>query len=568
MQPEVIIHVKKKGKKRENSPVSDIATQGSTVVNMVDEQSGEDKDKGEEYRSDDMIEKMERWAENGRVEIDLIETYLQRGYEWPLANTVKPKRKSQRRQLKEWIEKNKEMINEKKSKKKGIQYGTKDNDFHPSDMQMMEWQKLLKELDPKRYDHQEARKVEIRTRGLIKHVLRGGDVHSVQEYIPKDHWVYIQLKEWLRKEAPNSDRQAELRMDDIYYQCGVKVSESLYDTMMEHDLMPADQGLKKRPSSPKSMEDQPSAPKKGKESESSQIRVTECQSSPTAATKNPPSLLGVTNSQPSLTVTDSHPPPDDCPTIMVNAIMPTRPPGRHESTTHPYNFHRAQHRLVTLDEELETGQYPCQEEVAIKHHIDWPTFLKNTNRHDWMHTITQEIMEGRHTALDEWQLESWAKSVDPYMGNILEDEDTGEWYMTDRQYERMLHHIRSAEEWFQNHTLRARLKLLNPHAWLTQAVRLYTQGRGKWPRMMGAPPTTNAECRLLELWEKEVKRIAPMLPTAIDDYDEWWKQQNLVHYEAYTINEAKQLRKDAVNLAKELWNLAQAARKKGTCTDL
>jgi len=56
---------------------------------------------------------------------------------------------------------------------------------------------------------------------------------------------------------------------------------------------------------------------------------------------------------------------------------------------------------------------------------------------------------------------------------------------------------------------------------------------------MGAPPTTNAECRMLELWEKEVKRIAPMLPTAIDDYDEWWKQQNLVHYEAYTINEAK-----------------------------
>lgn len=168
VQPEVIIHVKKKEKRRWNSPASDIATQGSTAVNMVDGKGEEDKDKEEEYRSDDMIEKMERWAENGRVEIDLIETYLQRGYEWPLANTAKPKRKSQRRQLKEWIEKNKEMINEKRSKKNGIQYGTKDNDFHPSDMQMMEWQKLLKELDPKRYDHQEARMVETRTRGSTK----------------------------------------------------------------------------------------------------------------------------------------------------------------------------------------------------------------------------------------------------------------------------------------------------------------------------------------------------------------------------------------------------------------
>src|SRR6185436_6425300 len=358
-----------------------------------------------------------------------------------------------------------------------MQYGMMDGDFHPSDLQKEEWQKLLKELSPKKSSYQEARTVETRTRALIKHVLRGEDGHSVQEYIPKDHWVYVQLKEWLRKEATNSDRQAELRRDDIYYQHGVEVSESLYDTMMERDLIPTDQGLKKRPSSPKLIEDQPSVPKKGKESKSPQIRATKCQPSPTAATENPPSILGVTENQSSLTVTDSHPPPDDCHTVMVNAIMPTRPPGRHESTIHPYNFNRAQHRLITLEEELETGQYPCQLKVAIQHHIDWPTFMKNTDRHDWIHTTTQEIMEGRHTALDEWQLKSWAKSVDPYMGNILEDEDTGEWYMTDRQSKCMLHHIRSAEEWFQNHTLRARLKLLNPHAWLTQAVRLYTQGR-------------------------------------------------------------------------------------------
>ena len=97
-----------------------------------------------------MIEKLEKRAKDGRVEIDLIEAYLQRGYEWPLMNIAKPKRKSQRRQLKEWIAKNKEKINEKRGKKNGMQYGAMDGDFHPSDMQKEEWQKLLKELSPKK----------------------------------------------------------------------------------------------------------------------------------------------------------------------------------------------------------------------------------------------------------------------------------------------------------------------------------------------------------------------------------------------------------------------------------
>ena len=47
-------------------------------------------------------------------------------------------------------------------------------------------------------------------------------------------------------------------------------------------------------------------------------------------------------------------------------------------------------------------------------------------------------MEGRHTALDEWQLESWAKSIDSCMGKIRKDKGTGEWYMNDRQYERIV----------------------------------------------------------------------------------------------------------------------------------
>ena len=54
-QPEVVIYVEKKGKERPTSPASNIATQGSMVVNMIEEKSGIDEDKEEEYRSDDMI---------------------------------------------------------------------------------------------------------------------------------------------------------------------------------------------------------------------------------------------------------------------------------------------------------------------------------------------------------------------------------------------------------------------------------------------------------------------------------------------------------------------------------
>ena len=118
-QPEVVIYVEKKGKERPTSPASNIATQGSMVVNMIEERNEIDEDIKEEYRSEDMIENLEKWAKDGRVEVDLIEAYLQRGYEWPLANIVKPNRKSQRRQLKKWIEKNKEKIDEKRSKKNG-----------------------------------------------------------------------------------------------------------------------------------------------------------------------------------------------------------------------------------------------------------------------------------------------------------------------------------------------------------------------------------------------------------------------------------------------------------------
>ena len=129
---------------------------------------------------------------------------------------------------------------------------------------------------------------------------------------------------------------------------------------------------------------------------------------------------------------------------------------------------------MTLDEELQTGQYAMRTTGATKHSIDWQLFLRHANKDSWECLITHEIMEGRVTALDEWELESWAKKIDSNFGNVNTDEDTGEWMLTNQQYARASQHTRSAEEWFRTQPLCTRLHLLTSDGWLTQAVRLYS----------------------------------------------------------------------------------------------
>jgi len=520
-----------------------------------------------------LVQKMNTWLENRTIEVDLITSFLERGYGWPLPNVPRPGKKKQRRQLRLWVKENQTRI-DKIRREKGVYAFTvegKEEGYQPTEEQKKEWAQLHWQLQVHNCDYGEMHAVDMRIRGLIKEVLRGESWPEARQYIPKDHWVYLTLKNWLKAEEYESDRQAELKRDELSYMCKGEISESLMDELMVNYTYHTNKGpLKSQPALEKVMESQ-TAQKGYTERPSSPFRVTKRPSSPIRATRMPSPPFGVTEKSTSpFGATESQSTHKSTRTVTVNAIANSEPWNDYQSDADPTDdamdedrpcpdpaeFCRTLHLPVTLEEELETGTYPClNNEEPIQEYINWQLFLQHTERDSWTHVTTQDIMEGRALSLHDYELESWAAAIDKDIGVIPEDEETGDWWLTDQQHAQITHNIRSAVRWFKKQPMSRRLHQLSMDGWLVHAVRLYTRGRGEWPWQMGPRPMSNTEHRLVELWENSIMRNAPPLPTAIDDYRKWWNsvdQQKLTHEKA---TKGYQVLSNAVRLREGLQNI-------------
>lgn len=134
--------------------------------------------------------------------------------------------------------------------------------------------------------------------------------------------------------------------------------------------------------------------------------------------------------------------------------------------------------------------------------------------------ITQIIMEGRATALEGPEFDSWSIQIDKNLGQVKRDSE-GNQCFTDAQNERIIHNARSAVQWFQRQPMSRRLHRLTASGYLTRRVRLYLRHRSKWPTQMGPAPKGGTEHALLELWEDSIAHKAGKLPAAIDHYTAW-----------------------------------------------
>ena len=562
VQPEVVIP--KIGRPIVTAhPASDIATCGSTVTGKAE--IGKRKEK--QTAIGRLIQQMDTWVDTRTVEVDMIESFLKRGYEWPLPNIPKPTKKKQRRQLQIWIEENRPRIDKKREE----EYSSRNwwevvkGGYKPTEQQGKEWNQLQMSLKENMLNHEEKDRIEIRIRGLTQELITGEGCTMVKEFIPKDHWVYVKLKEWLIREKPETDRRSEEKKDGISTICGKDTSLSSRDDSTENIMEDSKEVVDKKQPSPEKIVEasrdrnggmkRQSAPCRATKEEISPARATEIHSSPERVTENQPSIFGVTNSPTAIETRR---------VVTVNAVNCGDQPADQRKPVHPTEFCRSLHWPHTLEDDLMTGQYACQDDTSpIIQYIDWTTFFKRTKKDDWKRAVTQEIMENRAMALDDWQLDSWAKAIDSKFGCIQEDEETDEWILSDRQNARVTDHIRSAVRWFRRQSMSTRLDRLSIDAWLAQEVRMYIRGRTKWPWQMGPPPTNDVEYRLLELWDMSIKREAPLLTTATEDYETWWKQVDRTAYKAEEIAEGDQLLIDASTLARNLWNIPPASPEEG-----
>ena len=303
-----------------------------------------------------------------------------------------------------------------------------------------------------------------------------------------------------------------------------------------------------------------------KDSHATQIRATECQSTQNQAAANQPSTQRATESIASIfRATSSHTAHSECHTVPIHTVAcetPTVAKPTKEDTANqlisitpklidPLAFTRRHaHYPATLEEDLLTGQYACEDTTSpIIHYIDWSTY---THKDNWTYNITQEIMENRAMSLDDWELEVWANAIDAELKLTCIDEYSEDWDVTDKQLDRINHHLRSATEWFRQQPMQTRLHRLNLKGWLAERIYLYVQGRTTWPWQMGPAPINDIERRLIELWHNSNRKWIPEPPSVIQEYTAWWRKAKQQAYSPQQLAIGNQLTTKAERLAHSL----------------
>ena len=563
-----------------------------------------------------LIWSMDQWLEKRTKEVEMIDSFLRRGFDWPLQQQLRPKTKKQRKKIARWLEDNKERVEEARKEihaKGGWQYSN-ESDYKPSKEQKEEWKQWLQRITGDMSNQDDYERSQTIVRGLIKKILRGIDCQIAKRFIPKDHWVYITMRYWLEEKREENDQWAEAMRVNVGYEKQRDVTMKETDEILEERYNMQIEREEKTPIRPSDEENRQKSEEKGQSEgyepighqsimletipeepspaervvikgdiyrskqkqllqkgdvngHPSQNGVTKCQSTQNGATANQPSTQRATANQASIfRATESHTAQDECHTVPINTVAyemaakPTEEYAANQPTAitpkliDPLDFTRRHaHYPVTFEDALLNGQYECRDtDSPIKHFIDWKTLI---HKDKWTCNITQEIMENRAMSLDDWELEVWANAIDEELKLTCIDEDSEEWDVTDKQLARITHHIRSATEWFQQQPMQIRLHRLNTKGWLAERVYLYVQGRVTWPWQMGPTPTDDIERRLIELWHSSNRKKIHTPPSAIHDYTAWWREAKKQEYSQQQLRAGNQLTAKAEKLAHSLGKL-------------
>jgi hypothetical protein len=213
----------------------------------------------------------------------------------------------------------------------------------------------------------------------------------------------------------------------------------------------------------------------------------------------------------------------------------------HHETISPTHYCKRKHWPADLIEDLENGNYACMNDSPSKPiNIDWSqqNRAEYATTHPWLYKTTQSIMEGGATAMDDYEIDSWILQIDEEIGTVEITED-GEWEMTNKQIKRTANIVASAIQWFKQQPMVRRLHRLHVRGWLAEQVRLYMRNRASWPRQMGPNPANETEQRLIEIWENSIKTKAPKVPSALDDYTEWWNLHDKQYHTARYTHQGK-----------------------------
>ena len=356
---------------------SDMATKGSDSEENTPEDSNE---KQGETPANRLIRSMDKWLEERTKEVEMIQSFLKRGFDWPSQKQLRPTSKRQRKKVTRWLEKNEERMQYARKEilaKGGWRYDH-ENDYKPSPEQKEEWKQWLKHITRDITSQKEYEERQTIIRGLIKKVLKEIDCHAVKRFIPKDHWTYITMRYWLEEKKEENDQWAEAMRTSMGYEKRREITMKEMDEILEDRHKMAMKGEEKMPIRPIEEEKTPIKPsggksdqnngeigqsgqdiplgdppisletileespvaeegllaanainpmgerppkQRGEDSHASQIRATECQSTQNEAAANQPSTQRATESIASIfRATSSHTAHKECHTVPIYTV--------------------------------------------------------------------------------------------------------------------------------------------------------------------------------------------------------------------------------------------------------
>lgn len=375
-----------------------------------------------------------------------------------------------------------------KGKERRIANGDEAQEAFVNDIQQGDWLYLSQRLNM-RYEMQiEKGKPDSWLVGMTQAIVNEEEWPPVKEDIPDDHWVYLQAKKWLME-------QSDLSGPAIILNSGK--GNQINDQQ--------------------------------RQSTNTEIQI-----------------------KPEIQSTQNPSPPKMVP---IHAVAVRERNNHHPETIDPTKFCHDEHWPATLGQDLDNGNYACVNEIPTKQiNIDWAQQNRSTyaTAHPWLYQATQAIMEGRSTAMEEYELDSWAMQIDKDLGQIYEDED-GDQHMTDRQMRRVSNLVATAVQWFRHQPMVRRLQRLITKGWLAGQIRLYLRHRATWPRQMGPKPANETEQRLIAIWEDSIKKGAPKVPSALDYYTAWWN----LHDAKYVSTQHQMVGQKVLKDGRRLWHFLQ-----------
>ena len=542
----------------------------------------------------------------------MIYSFLKRGFDWPLQESLRPNSKRQRKRITRWLESNEARLEDARNAvraKGGWRYND-EHDYLPTIAQKEEWTQHLVKITGNMTNQEGYQRSQTIIRGLIKKIVEEKDCQAVKRFIPKDHWVYITLRYWLEEKKGENDQWAQAIRIQKEHEMNKELTMDEVDKILEEELQTTEKRDTDNPPNPlgktisekneenglleakpptrhqlmamETIFEEPSPvkgpaiedrPHKEEQIHLSQIgdvnhhplqsENTGCQSTQNEATTDQSLTQRTTEKTvPILGATNNQATHKECHTVSIYTVACERPtPAKSTGKS-------------TTDQPLSITPRLIDPLAFTRRHIHYPATLEedlltgqyacmdtsspikhyidwSTYKHkdNWSRNITQEIMENRALSLHDWETDVWANTVDEELKLTYIDENAEEWHITTKQSARITHHMRSAADWFKQQPMQIRLHRLNTGGWLAKRLYYYVQGRVTWPWQLGPPPNTDVEHRLIELWHNSIKQRVHAPPSPIQEYTAWWQEAEKQTYSQQQLLAGTQLIADAKSLA-------------------